>query len=351
MLAAMASFALDTGLEFSNALTVVLVALAGDAVLGLLSGGLGQGLGPWRAVTALAVELDRRLNRANRSDRARKIRGSVVAVALAVAAVAAGFAVAALRRHLPHGSFVDLLILLTVITQAAIFRTLRLTARALDRNDADLRGVALSRMMRLAPRRATLSDQRPGNHAADEFALARCGIELAAVLFASRVVAPIFWYALLGLPALMVYVVLDRAAAVLAPVGDRVPPFAIAAGGLADALGYVPAVLAGFLICAAAFFTPGANPARAFALMCSGAGHLLGRPAEWSVAAVAGGLDLALFGPAPAAGAQNPALRPWVGTGRARVGAADLRRMAYLFAVACLLVAGAVAALFALATM
>ncbi|MEQ9122319.1 MAG: hypothetical protein RIM80_07115, partial [Alphaproteobacteria bacterium] len=76
----------------------------------------------------------------------------------------------------------------------------------------------------------------------------------------------------------------------------------------------------------AAAFTPSGRPARAFRALWRGGGRLGdGRPAL-PLATLAGALGLAFEG-----------RDGWIGDGRARQDADDLRRVLYLFAVACLL--------------
>jgi len=82
-------------------------------------------------------------------------------------------------------------------------------------------------------------------------------------------------------------------------------------------------VPAAFLIALASAFSPGASPARAFATLAGGL-------AQWPLAGLAGAFRLSFE-----AGAS------WLGDGKARLEAADLRRCLYLFAVAGLVHAAA----------
>ena len=100
---------------------------------------------------------------------------------------------------------------------------------------------------------------------------------------------------------------------------------------------WLPARLAALLLVPATAVVPGASPSGALAVLKRDRRKFPDGLAGWPVAALAGGLGLALGGP--------PGGAAWIGDGRARAEAADLRRALYLLAVGCLLNAGVVAAL------
>ena len=95
--------------------------------------------------------------------------------------------------------------------------------------------------------------------------------------------------------------------------------------------GAVPAPIAGTLLALSALFVARANPVRALGTMLRDARKLNSPDAGFTVAAIAGAFGLALAG------------GPWIGDGRARVTAQDVRNAAYLYAVACLIHVGCLA--------
>jgi adenosylcobinamide-phosphate synthase len=129
---------------------------------------------------------------------------------------------------------------------------------------------------------------------------------------AGGVIAATFWFALIGLPGLAAY----RAIAVIAVLLDdrrsEVGVFGLAPSRLDEALLYLPAVLAGLVVAAAAMFVPGARPGRALGAVIRDAPKHHNLAHGCVIAAMTAGFS-------------------------ASPGALEVRRALYLYAVACLL--------------
>ncbi len=168
-------------------------------------------------------------------------------------------------------------------------------------------------------------------------------MEAAAKHLSQGVVAPAFWYILLGLPGVMLWTAvnaLDEAIGLRAP---RYEHFGMTAARLDDALNFLPARLTGGLIALSAAFLGSAAPLAAFRTMIRDARYHRSLNAGWPEAAMAGALGLALGGPY-----QDGAMtvrEVWIGQGRARVTAADIGRALALHAVTCLVLAGLIGVL------
>lgn len=273
---------------------------------------------PRAGAERLANAIEKRLNRERRGVAARRLRGALVTVSFALAGFGLGSAAAALARALAYGEAVDLVLLLTLVGPRRLYAALRHAG-----GDAAFR--------RLAP------DDPPRG---DELARNRAAILAAALRFCDRLTAPLFWYALFGLPALGAYAGVRAAALACGHVTARLEPFGAAALRLGAVLDLLPAPLAGLVLGLAAAFVPGARPLAALSAgLRDGPRHPLA-PALFSAGgAMAAALGLALGGRYRIAG--EPALRPEVGAGgRLRAETADLARAAQLFAVACLILAG-----------
>jgi adenosylcobinamide-phosphate synthase len=129
----------------------------------------------------------------------------------------------------------------------------------------------------------------------DEAGVARAGIESAAENFSDAVVAPAFWYALLGLPGLFVFKVVNTADSMIGHRSPRHEAFGWSAARLDDLLNLIPARLSAGLIAAAA--VAGGSAGQAIRAARRDAGRHKSPNAGWPEAAAAGALGLALGGP------------------------------------------------------
>src|SRR4029453_3979027 len=109
--------------------------------------------------------------------------------------------------------------------------------------------------------------------ALDQAGVSRAAIESLAENFSDGVVAPVFWAALLGLPGLLAYKVLNTADSMIGHKTHRHLHFGWAAARLDDLLNLVPARLAGVLVCAASWILPGADPVGAWRVLWRDAKH------------------------------------------------------------------------------
>ena len=171
----------------------------------------------------------------------------------------------------------------------------------------------------------------------DEAGTARGAIESVAENFSDGVVAPVFWYALAGLPGLLAYKAVNTLDSMIGHRTERYRHFGTAAARLDDIVNWLPARLAGLYFVAAAWLLPGANGARAWRVMIRDAGRHRSPNAGWQEAAVAGALDFALAGPRRYP--HETVDDAWMGDGRARLGADDIRRSLHLYTAAAALVA------------
>ena len=125
----------------------------------------------------------------------------------------------------------------------------------------------------------------------DQAGVARAAIESAAENFSDGVVAPVFWFLLGGLPGIAVYKAVNTADSMIGHRSERYREFGWAAARLDDLLNWIPARLAGGLICLV-----GGGRA-AMAVMLRDAGLHKSPSAGWPEAATAASLEVALAGP------------------------------------------------------
>jgi len=147
----------------------------------------------------------------------------------------------------------------------------------------------------------------------DRSGVARAAVESAAENFSDGVVAPVFWFALLGLPGLLAYKTINTADSMIGHMSERYRAFGWAAARLDDVLNWVPARIAGGILCLV-----GGGRA-AMDVMLRDADLHRSPNAGWPEAAMAASLGLALAGPRVYGGVptDDPYLNPQ-GRGDAR---------------------------------
>lgn len=125
----------------------------------------------------------------------------------------------------------------------------------------------------------------------DEDGVARAAIESGAENFSDGVVAPAFWFLLLGLPGIAVYKAINTADSMLGHRTERYQVFGWAAARLDDLVNWIPARLAGLAICAVG------GGRHAVEVMTRDAWLHRSPNAGWPEAAMAASLGIRLAGP------------------------------------------------------
>lgn len=311
-----------------DGLFLLFLALALDAVLGDMNWLFRLIPHPVVVIGRLIATLDRRLNRPERSEAARKQRGVVLVVIMVGGAALVGAVTSFIARVLPHAWLFEVFFAATLLAQRGLFEHVDDVARALQHKGLEAGRYAVSRIVGRDP--ASL----------DEHGVSRAAIESLAENFSDAVVAPAFWYALFGLPGILVYKTVNTLDSMVGYRNDKYRSFGWASARLDDVLNYIPARLSGLIFTLAALVAARGNPWRALVTMVRDARHHPSPNSGWPEAAMAGALGLALGGPR-----KYPGLvvdQKWIGQGRARTTFADIDRALHLFSAACLMNAGLV---------
>ncbi|EME71737.1 cobalamin biosynthesis protein CobD/CbiB [Paramagnetospirillum caucaseum] len=311
-----------------DGLMLLFMAIAVDAALGEMGPLFRLLPHPVVLIGRVIGGLDRRLNRPERSESDRRRRGVLVALGLSLGALGTGAVISFLARTLPHAWLFEVFVAATLIAQRSLFEHVHDVAVALKENGLEAGRYAVSRIVGRDPQ------------SLDSHGVVRAAIESLAENFADGVVAPVFWYAVLGLPGLLLYKTVNTADSMIGHLNDKYRAFGMASARLDDLLNLIPARLAGLLLVLAAPFVPEGRPWGALVTMLRDARHHRSPNSGWPEAAAAGALDLALGGPR-----KYPGLvvdEKWIGSGRARAEAPDIQRALHLYTVACLMQAGLV---------
>lgn len=134
--------------------------------------------------------------------------------------------------------------------------------------------------------------------ALDETGVARAAIESLAENASDGVVAPAFWYAVLGLPGLFAYKIINTADSMIGHRNERYRSFGKASAILDDIVNWIPARLTGLLIAFADGSLRGIRRARrTVAVMLRDARMHRSPNAGWPETAMAAAVGLALGGP------------------------------------------------------
>lgn len=302
---------------------VLLLALGIDALAGEMRLLFRYVSHPVVAIGKLVAFFDRRLNRENRSERARRVRG-LIAVLVVVAAVGAiAWFTHVVVARLRSGWLVEALFVAILVAQRSLYDHVAAVAAALAKD-----GLA-------AGRRAVAHIVGRDPDSLDEHGVARAAVESLFENFADGVVAPIFWYVLLGLPGIAVCKAINTLDSMVGHKTPRHRAFGEAAARFDTAVMFLPARLAGLIIAAAAAVIPGGNPFKALQVMVRDARKHNSVNAGWPEGAGAGALGIALAGPRRYHGQVVDA--PWIGDGRARLTHEDVTRALRLYVVACMI--------------
>src|SRR6516165_6311802 len=269
---------------------------------------------------------DRKLNRETRSEASRRERGIVTVFVLVGATALLGLIVEQVCRGSLVGAIVEAVLIAVLVAQRSLYEHVALVAAAIGTGGLDGGREAVRHIVGRDP--ASL----------DAHGVARAAIESLAENFSDGVVAPAFWYLLLGLPGLFAYKMANTLDSMIGHRSPRYRSFGWAAARLDDLLNLAPAPISGLLLIAAAIFAKNGRPDRALVVMVRDGCKHRSPNAGWPESAIAGALGLALAGPRRYPGGLVD--DPWLGDGNARAATSDIARALQLYRLACLIEAG-----------
>jgi adenosylcobinamide-phosphate synthase len=145
----------------------------------------------------------------------------------------------------------------------------------------------------------------------DAGACRRAAVESLSENLTDGFVTPVFWYALAGLPGLVLFKVVSTMDSMVGYKTPRYLKFGWCGARLDDVMNYVPARLTWLVIAGLAAALPAYSGRKAWRVGLEQHAMLLGPNAGWSEAATAGALERRIVGPIWLAGVQVTDL--WVG--------------------------------------
>ena len=273
---------------------VALAALVLDAALGWpdwLHARTGHPVGGFARIIGT---LERRWNRQVWSGGARRWAGITLLMILLAVAGGTGFLLEwAIRRWAGSWGWLGLaLAAWPALAQRSLYAHVLPVARALMAGDLVGARQAVGRIV------------GRDTEELDEAGVARAAIESLAESFCDGVVAPLFWLLLLGLPGVWAYKAVNTADSLIGHKEAPFTDFGWAAARFDDLLNWVPARLAGLLLCVAG---------GGWAVMWRDHRRHASPNAGWPEAAMAGALGIRLAGPVCYDGVPHD--KPWIGDG------------------------------------
>lgn len=314
--------------QSTEILILLIAALAIDAYAGgfVWPRSLSR-LNPANLLGRLARWFDDRLNRPERTPRWLRIRGWIALLTLLALTIPAGLAVHGLAMTSGFGWALALWLMVAFVTLRRSYDLAENARRLLQAGT-------------LAEARLSVDALTDRDiYRLDEHAVARIAVEALSERFVAWVAAPLLWAALFGLPGLLAQGAAHAGARILRRGEQTLYGRAFA---LSDRLFQTPAAwLAGLAFTVAAIAVPTAKPFAALRMLLRDGGRAA-RPDGRALAAMAGALDLSLGGPRLHAALTVPS--EWIGSGRARLQPDDVRRALMLYAIAGVVLTGALAA-------
>lgn len=255
----------------------------------------------------LIERLDQSLNVQGVSAQEGRLRGAVALLILLAAVFVPAMIVARLLEYLPLGWLAEILLATTLIAHKSMRDHVMAVCDGLGRSLADGRA-AVSKIVGRDPA------------ALDESGVSRAALESLAENASDGIVAPVMWYALLGLPGIAVYKAINTADSMIGHKSGKHHYFGWAAARLDDLVNLPASRLTGLLFAA----TDPKNFGRIFEVMRRDAPKHQSPNAGWPEAAMAARLGLRFGGPRSYEG--ELVELPYMGEGRDSMDRSDIKR-------------------------
>ncbi|MES0882196.1 adenosylcobinamide-phosphate synthase CbiB [Roseibium sp. SCP14] len=323
-------------LIYDHALWLLLAALLLDAIV-------GDPDWLWRRLPHPVVWIgrtiswfDTHLNKSALSSQQRKLGGFLTLMFLVIGGLLAGAGLHAISGRIPHGDIVVVIIAAVFIAQKSLYQHVAAVRDGLNSGGLEGGRKAVSMIVGRDPDRL------------DEAGISRAAIESCSENFSDGVVAPVFWFAVLGLPGLLAYKAVNTADSMIGHKNERYSDFGWAAARFDDLINLPASRLSGLFIALSAPMA-GGSIKNSFSCILKDSAQHRSPNAGWPEAAMAGALNLALAGPRvyPGYTVEDPYMNA---SGRKDASARDIAR-ALAVMVTASAIQGALIAVTAIATL
>ena len=235
---------------------------------------------------------DKKFNSSLLSNSQRKYLGIMALIVLVIGAVVLGLIlVNILTRGGIFGQVLEIIIVAIFIAQKSMSDHVGRIIKPLKEHDIKAARIAVSMIV------------GRDSGGLDESSISRAAIESMSENFSDGVVAPVFWFAILGLPGLFAYKMINTSDSMLGHRTEKYQDFGWASAKLDDFVNWFPARLSALFIILAAVFGRGTTVALAMGRVVLQDAKLHRSPnAGWPETAMAGVINAALAGPRTYAG-------------------------------------------------
>ncbi|MEM9633759.1 MAG: adenosylcobinamide-phosphate synthase CbiB [Pseudomonadota bacterium] len=266
---------------------------------------------------------DKHLNKSVFSAYRRKIGGILTLILLVIGGLLAGAGLHFLSEFIPYGSIVIVFIAAVFIAQNSLYRHVAAVRDGLSSGGLEGGQRAVSMIVGRDPKQL------------DDAGVSRAAIESCSENFSDGVVAPVFWFAVLGLPGLLAYKAVNTADSMIGHRNEQYSEFGWASARFDDLINLPASRLSGLFIALSAPIA-GGSIKKSLSCILKDSGQHRSPNAGWPEAAMAGALDVALAGPRtyPGYTVEDPYMNP---SGRKDASAQDITRaLSVMAAASCL---------------
>ena len=248
-----------------------------------------------------------------------RLRGIAALLALLLITTVPAIAIASFLSYGSFGWTIEALLATALIAQHSLHEHVSAVGKGLDLSLNEGRK-AVARIVGRDP--TTL----------DESGVAKAALESLAENASDGIVAPVLWYALLGLPGIVAYKAINTADSMIGHKSERYLYFGWAAARLDDLVNLPASRLTGALFAAAAAWTDRERGRTALQTMWRDAPKHQSPNAGWPESALAASLGVKFGGPRRYDG--TLVNLPWMGEGRETLNRDDIRKGLRLYATA-----------------
>lgn len=287
---------------------------------------------PVEWVGALLTEIEGFLNTTGIGPARLKVRGSAALLILLISVAIPTALISAFLAQFAYGWAVNALLATSLVAQHSLRLHIQAVSQGLS-NSLDEGRKAVSRVVGRDP------------ESLDESGVAKAALESLAENTSDGVVAPVFWYALLGLPGIAMYKAINTADSMIGHKSERYLHFGWAAARLDDLVNLPASRLTGLLFASVAALGEPKRGLAALKTMWRDASKHRSPNAGWPEAALAAILGVSLGGPRSYQGELVDL--PWMGDGRKDLTRSDIEAglRVFGFAMSLLLALALLAAL------